>query len=80
MILSITQPQRDLIDDLRVQRNISPDVLDTWCLRHWGTPVSGLNRVEASVLIDFLKDKDLMQRELQLIAGQQSLFGEERAS
>ena len=73
----MTQPQRDLISDLRTQQKISLDVLDQLCQRHFECSSVDLNIRQASALISTLKnEKSEVQREIQILAGQQSLFGE----
>lgn len=73
----MTQPQRDLIADLRTQQKISLEVLDQLCQRHFKCSSVDLNIRQASALISTLKnEKSEVQREIQILAGQQSLFGE----
>lgn len=73
----MTQAQRDLIRILRKQENISPEVLDQLCQRHWECDFASLSIRQASSLISSLKnEKAEIHREIQILAGQQSLFGE----
>ena len=72
----MTPPQRELIETLRMQQNISVEVLNQLCRRHWECELIHLNVRQASALIDSMKSKKEFQREVQILAGQQSLFGE----
>lgn len=69
-----THLQRELIETLRVQMNISADVLDQLCQKFWECYVADLSIRQASALIDSMKTKTAFRREIQLLAGQQSLF------
>lgn len=75
-VYPMSPQQFELIETLRKQQNISADVLNRLVRKHWECEVSDLSVRQASALIDSLKMKTEIQREIQLLAGQQSLFGE----
>lgn len=71
----MTQPQRNLIEALRVQMNISADVMDQLCQKFWECNAADLTIRQASSLISSLKnEKASIQREIAILAGQRSLF------
>ena len=71
--LDMTIDQRNYIEALRTRQNISLEVLNRLCIDRFRRPHDELNKRQASGLIDLLKSGSL-QRELQLLAGQQPLI------
>ena len=77
-IRPMTGPQLSLINTLRIQKNISEDVIDRLCKRHFDVPLAEINVRQATTLITSLKaEPSALQREIQVIAGQQSMFGDD---
>ena len=71
----MTAPQKSYIEVLRTQMKISPDVMEQICERWTGVQLAELTVRQASSLIEGLKNSDELKRELQILAGQQPLFG-----
>lgn len=71
----MTTDQRQLIETLRKQQNISADVWEQLCQRLWELPYDALDIRQASAMITSLKsEKAELKREIQQIAGQRSLL------
>lgn len=71
----MTIAQRELIEALRKQHNISTGVWDQWCWRIFEVRFDELNVRQATAMIHSLKyEKDEIKREIQRIAGQRSLL------
>ena len=72
----MTELQKNYIEGLRTKLHISPDTLDAVCMHRYGVAVSALDVRTASELIDALKEGEGIKREVQVVAGQASLFGD----
>ncbi len=71
----MTQPQRELIDELRRKAKISPAVFDDFCESTFECAFSRISVSQASWLITTFKTApETIAREIRLLAGQQPLF------
>ncbi len=71
----MTVDQRELIETLRKQQNISAEVWDQLCQKLWEVPYDEINIRQASAMITSLKtEKPEIRREVQILAGQRSLL------
>lgn len=77
--LPVTQLQLDYVRDLQRRLRLPDHILDTHCASRFGVPFAGLDRRQASQLIDELKGWTAIPADLQRAMGQRDLPGMEIA-
>lgn len=72
---TVTTPQTEYVRALQRRLRLPDRMLDDWCVQRFGVPFAGIDRRQASALIDELKEWQALPAELMRAQGQLDLMG-----